>query len=170
MDIKIWSASYRGASVQVVQQVDWLRLCRRVMLVIDDVPVKTAKIFCFKVSARILARYGEKDIEIRIARKSFSPFNGAQIFVDGVNIGGDTKINFPKLQQYQRCVDQGFMRYFLKGLLGVSLGCVVGGLIGYWFDGAPVISNIMAQKPFFISGLITVLITWFVVKYELKTY
>ena len=70
----------------------------------------------------------EREIEFRIAVKSYSFRNGFQILVDGELIKGDLNIKYPEPKIMSAKIEKGFLRFFLiNGILmfGLPLSIVL---------------------------------------------
>ncbi len=119
---RIWEAEYEGHKIRVISERSFLPPKTTEILEVDgEVGLRSTSGFMQAISTLCCKHdfHGtEKIIEARLAQKSDAFKNGCQIFVNGLQVGGDYQIKYPDPHLVNEHLKGGYAKYALQtGLL-----------------------------------------------------
>ncbi|MCF7903282.1 MAG: hypothetical protein K9M19_07605 [Candidatus Marinimicrobia bacterium] len=130
MKDRIWETEFESHTIRVINQNSFLPPFTGEVLEIDGEVVDEIRGDIFRMFSTLTGKLEidgvERKIETRLATKSDSPRTGCQIFVDGVQVGGDYSIRYPDPKIMDGYAKKGFINYFLRrGLFRLGLPYLV---------------------------------------------
>jgi len=123
MKEQIWEAEFEGHKLRAINKTSLYPIKTSEALEIDGKLIVQTKECVIRMNPPIMTSYCfdgvEREIEVRFARKKgLFKGTGCQIFVDGIQIGGDKAIRYMDPKKAEKLLKKGFFYFFItRGLL-----------------------------------------------------